>query len=427
MSKDRPLLPQPRIAIADLVRRSRRAAAAAVRQGEAAAPDTSRLRTVASFGPNPGALRLHAFLPASLPPGAPLLVALHGCTQTAAGFDQGCGWSALAEERGFALLLPEQASANNPNRCFNWFEPAHTARGQGEAGSIIAMVDHMLAAHALDRARVFVTGLSAGGAMAAALLATHPEVFAAGAILAGLPHGAAGSMPQAFEAMATARPRPAEAWARLARDAAGAARPARWPRISVWHGEADTTVAPANAIEIVKQWTALHGLPETPHRSGPADTNGAAAGAVRSTWHGADGAVLVEHLRIPGLAHGVPIHAGAGEGRCGEAMPFILDIGLSAPHRIAGFLGLDAAAPATRVASGTSPGGGDRIPARAGVRPGVVLVGRDGAARLVPGAPAAGDRSVPPRPAAPPAPERSTADPGEAIRRALVAAGLLKP
>ena len=100
---------------------------------------------------------------------------LHGCTQTAADYDQGSGWSQLADRHGFVLLYPEQNRANNANLCFNWFEPGDIARGKGEALSIRQMIGAVAVAHGMDRDRVFVTGLSAGGAMASVMLATYPE------------------------------------------------------------------------------------------------------------------------------------------------------------------------------------------------------------------------------------------------------------
>ena len=100
-----------------------------------------------------------------------LVVVLHGCTQTAAGYDLGAGWSTLAERYGFVLLLPEQTPANNPKTCFNWFLPGDTARDRGEALSIRQMIEKTIGAHGVDRKRVFITGLSAGGAMTAAMLA----------------------------------------------------------------------------------------------------------------------------------------------------------------------------------------------------------------------------------------------------------------
>lgn len=414
--KDR-ALSRPRISLPDLVAEHRRH-----RAGEDPAADGSHLRTIHDFGPNPGALTMRAFVPPGLPPGAPLLVVLHGCGQSAAGFDRGCGWSGLAARFGFALLLPEQRRANNARCCFNWFEPAHTARGAGEAASIRAMVGHMLMAHRLDPARVFVAGLSAGGAMASVMLATYPEVFAAGAIIAGLPYGAAAGMRQALEAMASGRPRPAAAWAALVR-AASPHRGPSWPRVSIWQGEADTTVRPVNAGEIVKQWTTLHGLAGAPwQEAGP-------AGARRRVWRGPDGTPLVEHVSLPDLGHGVPIRPGRGEGCCGQPMPFILDAGISAPHAIAAFFGL-----ATAKAAAIGPEGRGAGATR--MAEDVVSLGAAG--HTAAAAMAGPDRQAGPGPGEVERPQaaRSPASPGQAapgkavrgsiIRRALAAAGLLR-
>jgi feruloyl esterase len=441
-----------RIDLADLVRRSQAIAQAAAGFG-GAPPGDGALREVSDVGSNPGNLRMLEFVPSDLPAGAPLVVALHGCTQTAGGYDRGTGWSTLAAREGFALLLPEQRQANNPNRCFNWFEPGDTRRDRGEAASIRQMVAHMVARHRLDPQRVFVTGLSAGGAMASVMLATYPEVFAAGAILAGLPYGAAHSLPEAFEAMATGRPRPARDWAEAVRRASPHRGP--WPRVSVWQGEADTTVRPANAAEIVKQWRELHGLPATPEAGearGPAHRH--------ALWRGPDSTPVLEHHAIAGMGHGVPIAPGQGEAPLGEAGPFILDVGLASTEAIASFFGLGAAA---------------RQPEAEGWLERIIAIGRDGIAQVTApapepapppppppprpapapappswfaqllsgeAAPKAAPRQEPPpeRPAPPPPPEpprQATAsgpepstpsrrlDPGRIIRRALRAAGLL--
>jgi poly(hydroxyalkanoate) depolymerase family esterase len=426
-----------RIDLADLVRRSQ-----AIAQGTGftagnlggAPPGDGALVEVSGFGSNPGQLRMLEFIPDTSPAGAPLVVALHGCTQTAGGYDHGTGWSTLATRRGFALLLPEQRAANNANRCFNWFEPGHTRRDRGEAASIRQMVAHMISRHRLDPKRVFVTGLSAGGAMTSVMLATYPEVFAAGAILAGLPHGAAQSMPEAFEAMATGRPRPAAERAAAVRDASPHRGP--WPRVAVWHGDADITVRPANATEILKQWRALHGLEGAPE-------TGTALGRAHRVelWRGPDGTPLVEHHAIAGMGHGVPIAQGTGAGDgdapLGAAAPFILDVGVASTAAIAGFFGLAAAAPLRAAA----PEPEDERPDQPGWLDRIIAVGRDGIARVVPAAskPAATPPAwlkkllpgePPRRPEAPAdVPEPPAAggriDPGQVIRRALRAAGLL--
>jgi feruloyl esterase len=307
-------------------------------RGPSAAPAApSRLREVASFGANPGGLRMFAYAPERLAPRPAVVVVLHGCTQTAAGYDDASGWSRLADEDGFVLVFPEQRKENNPRLCFNWFEPGDTARGAGEAASVRAMVEHAIRTHDADRTRVFVTGLSAGGAMAAALLAAYPETFAGGAIIAGLPYGAAHDVPGAFKAMYQGIVRPADEWGGLVRAAAPA--PPRYPRVAIWHGSADATVKPVNADELVKQWTNVHGLGAAPFESDLVD------GATRRVWRGPDGAALVEEVIVPRLGHGAPLDVTPGAPGRGRAAPFMLDAGVSSTYRIALGFGVAAERP----------------------------------------------------------------------------------
>src|SRR6516165_9441110 len=156
---------------------------------------------VSRFGSNPGELRMFVFVPAHLQQSRALVVVLHGCGQTAANYDLGAGWSTLAKRYGFALLLPEQQVTNNANTCFNWFNPEDTARGRGEAESIRQMITRMVADHGIDQRRIYITGLSAGGAMTSVMLAIYPEMFAAGAIIAGLPFGVASNVREALKGM----------------------------------------------------------------------------------------------------------------------------------------------------------------------------------------------------------------------------------
>ncbi|WP_426387881.1 extracellular catalytic domain type 1 short-chain-length polyhydroxyalkanoate depolymerase [Sphingobium sp. R-21] len=143
-----------------------------------------RLTCLREFGSNPGALRAKYYVPERLSAAAPLVVVLHGCTQTASGYDRGSGWSQLADEYGFALLFPEQQRSNNPNLCFNWFLPSDSKRDSGEALSVRQMIGEMVETYDIDQSRIFMTGLSAGGAMASIMLASYPELLAGGAIIA---------------------------------------------------------------------------------------------------------------------------------------------------------------------------------------------------------------------------------------------------
>jgi poly(hydroxyalkanoate) depolymerase family esterase len=381
-------------------------------EGAARPTPPSRVREIHDFGANPGNLRMLEYVPANLAPGPALVVVLHGCTQTAAGYDHGAGWSTMADRHGFALLFPEQKRENNPNSSFNWFEPRDTGRDLGEALSIRRMVERMVAEHGIDRGRIFVTGLSAGGAMASALLASYPDLFAGGAIVAGLPYGAAANVQEAFDCMFKGCSRPARAWG----DRVRAASPHRgpWPKISVWHGTADRTVVPANAAEIVKQWTDVHGLASTPD----AETRG--PGFTRKVWRDPTGRELVESFTIANMAHGTPLATGEGEGCCGAAGPFLLEVGVSSTHHIAAFFGLTGskveqpAEPAARVAPEPAP--------RAAREPTIEIAPRPREPALVSGGGAEARAEVERPPG-----KKLPIDIQAVITKALTAAGLMKP
>src|ERR1700735_1627372 len=179
------------------------------------------------FGTNPGDLRMFSYVPPGLPASGALVVVRHGCGQAAAGYDAGAGWSTLAKHYGFALLMPEQQSANNAHTCFNWFNPEDTARGQGEACSIRQMIARMVSQHRIDKHRIFITGLSAGGAMTSVMLATYPEVFAAGAVIAGLPYGIATNVREALSGMLRSPARSSQELGTLVRNASKHRAP--WP------------------------------------------------------------------------------------------------------------------------------------------------------------------------------------------------------
>jgi poly(hydroxyalkanoate) depolymerase family esterase len=285
-----------------------------------------------AFGDNPGQLRMFSYMPDRVAAPA-LVVVLHGCGQTAASYNHGAGWSTLAERYGFALLMPEQQRSNNPNGCFNWFQREDATRGRGEAASIRQMVEAMIRDKGCDPRQVFVTGLSAGGAMTSVMLACYPETFAAGAIIAGLPYGAASTVKQAFQSMFQCPPRPATEWGDLVR-AAAPRQDGPWPRVSVWHGNADKTVIPSNAREIVKQWTNVHRLADAPSKQDVVDSY------PRQVWLGESGEELVESYTITDMAHGTPLATGNAESECGIPGPYLLEVGISSSFHIAKFFGV---------------------------------------------------------------------------------------
>lgn len=295
-----------------------------------AAPPGGRRKSArmirSDFTPNPGNLRMLTHVPTDLKPRSPLVVVLHGCTQTGEAYAEGAGWLTLADRFGFVVLCPEQMSANNPNLCFNWFQPADTTRGGGEVASIAAMVRSAVADHDIDPDRVFVTGLSAGGAMTAAMLATHPELFAGGAVIAGLPHGAAVGIGEAFAAMSRPKTLSAAGWGDKVRAASDHGGP--WPPISIWHGQSDATVRADSGEALALQWLDVHGA------DAASVTARTPAGRDFEVWMSPAGEPVVELHRIPGMGHGTPVDPG-GKDECGRSGPFLLDVGVASSLEIA--------------------------------------------------------------------------------------------
>ena len=314
------------------------------------------------FGSNPGGLRMLTHTPPDLAAGSPLVVVLHGCGQTAAAYDHGAGWSTLSDRLGFAVLAPEQPTSNNVNGCFNWFNAADITRDHGEAASIRQMIERMILDHDLARTRVFVTGLSAGGAMALAMLATYPEVFAGGAVIAGLPYGAAGGVHAALSAMRHAPSRTPRAWGQEVRSASSYRGP--WPKLSVWHGSVDRVVNPDNAEAIVDQWSDVLGVSRSPSFRDEVD------GRTRRVWRDAAGSAVLESYTLTGLGHGTPIRSGGADDACGAPGPFILEAGVSSSYRIAQFWGLAPPdALSERITPKASARLGDRVKPAASNRP----------------------------------------------------------
>lgn len=294
-----------------------------------------RLSNLSGFGTNPGSLRSLTHIPENLPDGAPLVIVLHGCEQTATEYDRGSGWSDLADRHGFALLFPEQRRSNNWLLAFNWFEPRNSRRDSGEPLSIRQMIEQVVSDHGIDRQRIFVTGLSAGGAMTSVMLATYPEVFAGGAIIAGLPYGCASTIPAALRRMRGRRGGPtAQQLAARLRDASEYDGP--WPTISIWHGSRDRTVDPSNGEAILQQWRTLHNLGQMPTRAHVVD------GYPRRVWSDSEGHELLEEYSITGMDHGTPLNTGGRNG-CGSSGDYMLDVNISSTHHIAAFWGLRSA------------------------------------------------------------------------------------
>jgi poly(hydroxyalkanoate) depolymerase family esterase len=196
--------------------------------------------TTGHFKNECGARDYKLFVPAGNVQKAPLVVMLHGCTQDPDDFARGTRMNALARAQGFLVLYPSQSQRANAQRCWNWFKHNHQARGKGEPAILAGMVRAVLAAHDVDPARVYVAGLSAGGAMAAILGDAYPDLFAAVGVHSGLPTGSATDVQTAFAAMGGG-----------AQPARRGAKPGPTPPTIVFHGDADKTVNVVNGERIL--------------------------------------------------------------------------------------------------------------------------------------------------------------------------------
>jgi poly(hydroxyalkanoate) depolymerase family esterase len=296
------------------------------------------LTSVSSFGSNPGALTMYKYVPQGVPSNAPLVVALHGCVQGAADFAKS-GLNELADILKFYVLYPEQTLSNNPARCFNWAgeygDATNLQRGKGENQSIKEMIDKMKADHSIDPGRVFLVGFSAGGAEAALMLATWPDLFAAAGIAAGVPYNCTTVYAEVSSCMKPGKDKTPQQWGDLAR-AGDPNFTGPWPRVSLWQGTADSIVGTANLGELVEQWTNVHGLTTTPSATSTVD------GQQRQEFKNASGVTLVERWDIQGMDHGMPIDPANG---CGTAGQYLLDKKICAARHMLEFFGIAATGP----------------------------------------------------------------------------------
>jgi len=274
--------------------------------GERTAPDAAKPMTSAPsaasgsgprfiagshIDPAAGTREYKLFIPsaaASSDTPLPLVVMLHGCTQNPDDFAAGTQMNAAAEAQGLFVLYPSQSQRANPQRCWNWFKHSHQKRGRGEAALLAGMTQAVMEGHAIDRRRVYVAGLSAGGAMAAILGREYPDLYAAVGVHSGLAAGAASDLPSAMAAMGSGGGKA---------PAVGSGTPT-----IVFHGDADATVHPRNAEHVVAASAGHASAVEVDRRQGQGGRP-----HTRHVHRAADGRVLAESWTV----HGAP-HAWAG-------------------------------------------------------------------------------------------------------------------
>lgn len=216
----------------------------------------------------------------------PLVVMLHGCTQDADDFAAGTAMNQAARQQGFYVLYPVQTQGNNPQKCWNWFKHNHQQSGRGEPSILAGMTRDVIATHNIDPARVYVAGLSAGGAMAAILAGAYPELYAAAGVHSGLAAGAASDLPSALSAMKGIGVKAASPVAN------------RVPVI-VFHGDRDTTVHPGNADAVIAASVGSDAHAETVRVPGGANKRSSA----RHVYRDAAGDIIAERWDVHGAGH----------------------------------------------------------------------------------------------------------------------------
>jgi poly(hydroxyalkanoate) depolymerase family esterase len=236
----------------------------------------------------------------------PMVVMLHGCTQSAADFAEGTQMNRLADEHGFLVVYPEQAAHANPSRCWNWFKEQEQTSDGSEPSLIAGIVREVAERHGADPRRVFVAGLSAGAAMAVVMGEACPDLFAGVGAHSGLPYGSAHDVPSAMRAMKGRR----SGLAGSRHMPSAAAEPPRKavhpvPTI-VFHGDRDHTVRQVNGAEIVRQamdaYTARDGSEPWASRTETGTTPGG-RGYSRTIHAGSTGQPLIELWTLHGAGH----------------------------------------------------------------------------------------------------------------------------
>ncbi|HEY5803626.1 MAG TPA: PHB depolymerase family esterase [Lysobacter sp.] len=259
-----------------------------------------------SFAHAAGKRRYKLYVPARYRADAatpwPLLLMLHGCTQSPDDFAAGTRMNELAEQHGFLVAYPAQSANANGSRCWNWFRPGDQTRARGEPALLAALTREVVQRHAIDPRRVYVAGLSAGAAMAVILGATHPDVFAAVGSHSGLPYRAAHDVPSAFAAMAGNYPPPA-----------GHDKPAQAPHpgapphatpvvpLIAFQGDGDRTVAASNADALVRQALGAAAGIEQDKQVSNGEDNGRSY--TRTVYRTRLGDPLVEFWQLHGAGH----------------------------------------------------------------------------------------------------------------------------
>lgn len=301
------------------------------------------LNEIREFGTNPGKLKMFIHKPylkndtVKRLARKPLVVVLHGCNQEAEPVARQSGWNKLADKYDFYVLYPAQRRINNPSGCFNWFFENDMKRNSGECGSIRQMIQYMCDSFLIDTTRIFVYGMSAGAAMTSVMLANYPDLFNAGAVLAGGPYKMAVGAVDGLAAMVTPQVHTAAEWGQMVKDN-NTGYKGNYPRLVVCHGKKDKVVNPKNSMELIKQWSNLQATDTV-----PAKTLKAFAGTAdveKKIYCDKSGAEKIFFYDVANTGHTLIIDPGTGPLHGGETGLFATDKDFFSTYWIAKDFGL---------------------------------------------------------------------------------------
>lgn len=263
---------------------------------------TGELIEITDFGPNPTDLDMHLYVPHDVQRRPEVLVALHYCTGSGPAMFGGTDYASLADVYGFVVIYP---SATRAGQCFDVSSPSTLTRGGGsDPQGIVSMVEYVQRELRGDRTRVYVTGISSGAMMTSVMLATYPDVFAAGSVMSGVPHGCFATSDGSewnnacADGLVDLTP---QEWAALVDDAYPGYRGQR-PRVQLWHGTADDTLDVANLGEGVEQWTEVLGT-----RPEPSLVDHPRAGWTHEAYTSRSGRTLVDAYTLRDAPHAVAL------------------------------------------------------------------------------------------------------------------------
>lgn len=280
---------------------------------------------VKNYGTNPGKLKMFLHEPkigklSSLR--KPLVVVLHGCSQSAEGIAKQTQWNVLADKYGFYVIYPQQSLYNNPSLCFNWFNSEDVQKNQGESLSIKEMMTHMIQNYPIDEDRIFVYGVSAGAAMSVVLMANFPEIIDGGAALAGGPFMPELTDLQRMDLMFNPKDNTEEKLGapikKLNVGFSGA-----YPRLVILQGKNDLVVNPKNADLLLKQWSYLHSI-----ENNLTDTIvnfNESRDVTRFDFKNSEEETKIVYYEVNRMGHSIPVDPGTLPNQGGEKTMYTLD------------------------------------------------------------------------------------------------------